>query len=156
METAFAMWSLMKFTHWPLEFCCWRQGKMQAVNFTELNNATQENLHIFFGRVVPYLVQGLLFGGISPYLLQVTDEGSYECPQGRIAHHLLVKVFITLHNTRMTLLHKINEDCNFKIHIYCKWRWKLQVFGSTKLALIPLLPTLCILWKPRLPSRRFT
>ena len=59
--------------------------KMHAVNFTEFNNGTDDSLHIFFGRVVPYLVQGLLFGGIPPYLLHVTDEGSYEFPQGMAA-----------------------------------------------------------------------
>ena len=61
---------------------------MHALNFTEFNSGTEDSLHIFIGRVLPYLVhvvQGLLFGGIPPYLIHVTDEGSYECPQGKVA-----------------------------------------------------------------------
>ena len=55
---------------------------MHAVNFTEFNNGTEDSLHIFIGRVLPYLVHGLLFGGIPPYIIHVTDEGTYDCPQG--------------------------------------------------------------------------
>ena len=63
-------------------------------------------------------------------------------------------------------MNKINENGNFRIHnskthwcwifanpIWFKSRRKLQIYSNTKLALItllPLLPMLCILWKPRL------
>ena len=35
-----------------------------------------DNATLFFGRVLPYLVQGLLYGGLPPYIVHITDNPS--------------------------------------------------------------------------------
>ena len=39
----------------------------------ELGDVTSS---LLLGRVLPYLIQGLLFGGVPPYILHVADFGS--------------------------------------------------------------------------------
>ena len=36
--------------------------------------ASDVTLHLIFERVIPYLMQGLLFGGIPPYILHISDS----------------------------------------------------------------------------------
>ena len=45
-----------------------------------------DNQHMFilFGRVIPYLVNGLLFGGIPPYLLHITSFRLDEFNKGKL------------------------------------------------------------------------
>ena len=50
----------------------------------QFSNGTDGNLFLLFERVLPYLVQGLLFGGISPYLMHVTDDTSHEYRHGNV------------------------------------------------------------------------
>ena len=51
-----------------------------------LKSNLTENYHMFilFGRVIPYLVNGLLFGGIPPYLLHITCFKWDELDKGRL------------------------------------------------------------------------
>ena len=47
--------------------------------------------HLLLGKIVPYLVQGLLFGGVPPFILYVTDIDvqSGEGNTGKYNFHLL-------------------------------------------------------------------
>ena len=52
------------------------------------------NSYILLGSIVPYLVQGMLFGGVPPLILHITDEDvqSEESNVGKqVSEYLLTK-----------------------------------------------------------------
>ena len=51
---------------------------------TCLESATNNSsLLILFGRILPYLVQGLLFGGVAPYIIHISDVENGEFNNGK-------------------------------------------------------------------------
>ena len=45
--------------------------------------ASDITLSLIFARVIPYVVQGLLFGGIPPYILHIADSTSKHHGNGK-------------------------------------------------------------------------
>ena len=50
----------------------------------------ENNTVLLFERVLPYLVQGLLFGGFPPYIVHITDSQRYE--YGKAAEVFKIRV----------------------------------------------------------------
>ena len=50
----------------------------------------ENNTLLLFERVLPYLVQGLLFGGFPPYIVHITDSQRHE--YGKAAKVVFLKL----------------------------------------------------------------
>ena len=46
---------------------------------------TDNRTSLLFETILPYLVQGLLFGGVPPYVIHVGDFSSLSCKEGTLA-----------------------------------------------------------------------
>ena len=65
-----------------------KRNELNSMNFSTCLESTASNnssifVDVLFDRVLPYLVQGLLYGGVPPYILHISDIRYGEFKNGK-------------------------------------------------------------------------